>query len=385
MKQLLQERRLKIALDEQGEMPLVSVIMSCYNHERFVGEAVESVINQTYQNIEFIIADDGSGDGSVEILKGYSGHFSEEHYFEKNEGGRGAFLISRTKGKYVALMNSDDIWEPEKLEKQVMIMERNSKYSACFTWCHYTDENLNIMKNDLFCQNNKSKEEWLRQFFHQMNSLCHPSILIKRELYLDLVQEGRRAFRQLPDFAMWVRLVQKEEIYLIPEIFVKMRRHHAENTANVSGQTSQNINRHFNDLMYLWYSEIKEMDAECFRGAFQQDFINKKAESDIEISCEKFFLLKNQKSSAFKIVAMLLFFDLYKEFRIAKCFEEKYAFGRKDFYKFNGEIGIYRLEAENRSLSERNKQLENKLIELEKASSKKREKKRGLRFFRKES
>lgn len=356
----IQEKKTEIE-----ESPLVSVFMSCYNHENFVGEAIESVIGQTYKNIEFLVADDGSSDGSVEVMKKYSQYFTEEHYFEENYGGRGRFLRERAKGKYIAIMNSDDVWERDKIEKQVKFLENNQDYIACFSWTSYVNENLETILDDTFIQENRSCYQWMYRFFKEENCLCHPSILMRREEYNNLLKYNICAFRQLPDFAAWVRLIQKEKIYVFPERIVKMRRHSSQSTQNVSAQTIDSIFRHLNESMYLWYTEIRDMEPEYFKNTFRADFVNKDAQSEEEITCEKYFLLKGKNMEIFDMAAMLLLFDIYKSPEIRKCFREKYDFKKKDVYNMYVNVGIPHYNFQLNALKQENEALKKKISEME--------------------
>lgn len=321
--------------------PLVSVIMSCYNHEKFVADAIESVINQTYKNIEFLVADDGSSDHSVEVMKQYSEYFAEAHYFEENYGGQELFLHGRTKGKYVALINSDDVWERDKLEKQVKFLEHNPDYAACFTWTNYVNDDLEIIVDELFIKANRSPQQWMYFFFKQGNCLCHPSILIRRAPYIDGFKYSYFSiFRQLPDFSAWVRLVQKEKIYIMPQVLVKMRRHPLGCSENVSAATEKTYCRQINEYMFLWYKEIRDMDIGFFKETFAKDFVNPNAESKEEIMCEKYFLLKNQKDVWYDTAAILLLFDICNDPEVRKCLSEKYHYKNKDIFDEYLNVGL---------------------------------------------
>jgi len=118
--------------------PLVSVLIPAYNHEQYVEAALQSVVDQTYSNIEIIVINDGSTDRTGEVVLSFISKHTEYNinYIDKlNEG------ICRTlnkglelaKGKYVALLASDDIWLPDKIEKQILIMEANLNIGMVFT------------------------------------------------------------------------------------------------------------------------------------------------------------------------------------------------------------------------------------------------------------
>lgn len=118
--------------------PLVSIIMPCYNAERYIAQSIESVLAQTYQNWELLITDDGSTDRSVDIVSRYSKHDDRINVLVPDEHSGIArarnLSISRSKGRFVAFLDSDDIWKRDKLEKQVNFMLENN---VAFTYSSY--------------------------------------------------------------------------------------------------------------------------------------------------------------------------------------------------------------------------------------------------------
>ena len=115
---------------------LVSIITPCYNSEEFLDECISSVLNQTYQNWEMLIVDDNSSDNSSILINSYSKKDEriKPLYLNDNIGAAMARnkAISKAKGKYMAFLDSDDIWLPEKLEVQINFMKKNN-YSFVFS------------------------------------------------------------------------------------------------------------------------------------------------------------------------------------------------------------------------------------------------------------
>ena len=118
-----------------NNMPLVSVVVPSFNHEKYLEQALNSVFTQTYSNIELIVIDDGSSDSSLAILE----QLKIEHQFtlisQENSGvcktlNRGVSLSS---GKYISILASDDYWDSTKIEKQVFLLEDNNESDFCFT------------------------------------------------------------------------------------------------------------------------------------------------------------------------------------------------------------------------------------------------------------
>jgi len=117
-------------------MPLISVIMPSYNHSAYVERAIQSVLEQTYAPVELIVVDDGSTDGSVELLQALSCEHGFTLICQQNAGvcrtlNRG--VQESAKGKYIALLASDDFWHPDKLRLQVDALMANPDSEFCFS------------------------------------------------------------------------------------------------------------------------------------------------------------------------------------------------------------------------------------------------------------
>lgn len=307
--------------------PLVSVVLPTYNHEAYVGAAIESVLNQTYKNIEFLVADDASTDGTKDEILKYEDKIDQIHLFEQNTGSRiSRFLIDNSTGKFIAMMHSDDLWAADKLRKQVNYMENHPECDACFTGVQLIDENGNYLESDLFNTKNMSKENWLRFFFYNMNHLAHPSIMIKTSLYQKLII-GRnvKGFRQLPDFSMWVSLVQHSEIHVIQEPLTIFRFHLNETNTNTSAPNQTNQVRTAIECSYLWGDVFRHMEPEVFVNAFKQDMLFKEAQDVPHIECEKMLLLLKKIPSEGARYA----YELFNDETITEVLESDYGFTPK--------------------------------------------------------
>ena len=122
-------------------MPKVSVVICTYNLARYICEAIESVLNQTYRDYELIVIDDGSVDNTKAILNKYVGKL---RYIYRENGGLPSARnlgIRLSKGKYVAFLDADDIWLPDKLQKQVKAIEEDDDVGLFYTAKYMMDAN----------------------------------------------------------------------------------------------------------------------------------------------------------------------------------------------------------------------------------------------------
>jgi len=129
-------------------LPLVSVVVSCYNHEYYIKESLLSVLNQTYQNIELIVFDDGSKDNSVNVIEALSKKHGFFFHSQENIGFTPTLnkAIKLCKGKYIAFLGSDDLFFEDKIEKQVEFLENRDDIAVCGGNMVFIDAESNILE-----------------------------------------------------------------------------------------------------------------------------------------------------------------------------------------------------------------------------------------------
>nr|WP_294782288.1 glycosyltransferase family 2 protein [uncultured Flavobacterium sp.] len=127
---------------------LVSIIVPTYNTEKFIRSTIESVQNQTYENWEMILADDASADKTVSIIEEFAQKDGRIKLFKLSENRGNGFArntaLEKARGKYIAYLDADDLWFPEKLEKQIQFLKANNLH---FTFCFY--DSIDEEGNDL--------------------------------------------------------------------------------------------------------------------------------------------------------------------------------------------------------------------------------------------
>lgn len=211
--------------------PIVTVIITSQNHEKFVRESIQSVLDQTFQDFEIIIVDDYSTDASWEIINSFKD--KRIRAFRNEQQMRGAIGINdsiayRAIGKYIAIHHSDDVFLPDKLEKQVHFLNLHPEVGAVFGYAEIIDEDGKPFTDkenfyfSIFKQSNRSRHEWLRHFFYHGNCLCHPSVMVRKECYSKVGLYDRR-FGQIPDLDMWVRMCLRYSVHIIQEPLIKFR------------------------------------------------------------------------------------------------------------------------------------------------------------------
>src|SRR5574344_1855530 len=249
--------------------PKVSVNIACYNHEAFIGEAIKSVLNQTFQDFEIIICNNGSTDNSLKIIESFDDPRIkvESVYPNQQSTYAGANCVSRGCGEYVALLCSDDAWEPDKLEKQVKYLDEHKSCGVVFTRVQPFDEgsNYSFDKNNFYNKHfnivkNRSRFEWLHEsFLTADHSFCCSSACVRRECFDKLGNFDIRA-KHIQDFIIWTNILCYYEVHILDEKLTKMR--YFKTDANLGSLSDNTIICSLNEMYLLFkcFAHIKDID-----------------------------------------------------------------------------------------------------------------------------
>lgn len=235
---------------------LVSVIMTNYNtREEYLRCAIESILNQTYRNFEFIIIDDGSNDGSPNIIKEYqTGDGRIKLFFNGENKGITKSLntaLSKASGEFIARMDADDESLPRRIEKQVLFMNENPDVIACGSYIHFIGdaaENKKDRKIDIAERN----EFRIRLLFGNQMNICHPSAMFRKSM---LDGFSIRYFERYPvaqDYRMWVECSKYAQCANVPEMLFNYRINSGAvsvTKAQLQRQCTQNIIKEQLDAM----------------------------------------------------------------------------------------------------------------------------------------
>lgn len=199
------------------QSPLISVVMPTYNCRKYVGKAIESILNQTYQNIELIIVDGHSNDGTEKILNKYTDIDNRIQIVYDEGKGIGAALklgCELAKGEYIARMDSDDISLPQRLEDELQMIQSDDKIVLVSCSAIYIDENDDFM--------GLSFPYTLQRLLKKNpSSVLHPGVLMRKDAYLQA--GGYPAIIRVEDYFLWSRLIKRGYFKIIKYPLVKYR------------------------------------------------------------------------------------------------------------------------------------------------------------------
>lgn len=203
------------------EKPKVSLIMKVYNGEAYLKEAINSILNQTYQDFEFIIIDDGSFDRSPDIVRQYT---DERIRFLQNEQNMGLCAtqnkaIQAARGEYIAVMDCDDISYKTRLEKQVAFLDTNPEYIMCGS---YRNSIVNGEEIPFLPIKELSNESLQFSLYFGNMFFTHSSIMFRRKAYQEEgISYGPAKYAE--DYQVIIEMAKKGKIYLLPERLIAYR------------------------------------------------------------------------------------------------------------------------------------------------------------------
>ncbi len=228
--------------------PFVSVIIPTFNSAEFIEEAINSVLNQSYQNFEIIVVDDSSLDRTVDIVSELSKNESRISLYKIEHAGRPSVPrnvgINNAKGELVAFLDSDDVWTKDKLEEQIKYFNKYPNLifvysmSVTFGLTNIFSNNFEVLP--LLFKAAKSREELIKKG----NSITCSSVVVKLTA-LNRVNgfDEDPQLKAVEDYDLWIRLSELDDFYFIPRILVKYRIH--------GTQTSSDLKSKQDRLMYL--------------------------------------------------------------------------------------------------------------------------------------
>ncbi len=214
-------------IEMKEKEPLVSVLMNCYNGERYLREAIESVLSQTYQNWELVFWDNQSTDKSADIFKSYQDSRLKYHYAPTHTdlGGGRANAWPYLKGEFIAFLDTDDLWLPEKLTKQIPLFDS-------------ADVGI-VISDTLFFNQKKERQLYGKNLPPQGNVFRNllskyfislETMVIRKEVIENLKRAFDPDFSFIADFDLAVRASETSELAIVPEVLAKWRVHDESDT-----------------------------------------------------------------------------------------------------------------------------------------------------------
>jgi len=221
-------------------VPKVSVITAAYNHVDFVRQSVESVLNQTYKDFEHIVVDDGSTDGTAEVLRSFG---TQIKYFRQPNCGTPVAInrgIRESSGEYIAILDSDDVWLPEKLDRQVRCFAQQPEAGMVYSRAQIIDRRGELITNCEPIGHDVGDFDCAYKEILKDNGIPVLTALTRRKCFDD-VGFFDESLKAISDWEFWFRLALKWKIVFLPDVLA-LYRVHGHNTfigLNRSGQAAR--------------------------------------------------------------------------------------------------------------------------------------------------
>lgn len=251
----------------------ITVGIPVYNGEKFIAKTLDSILNQTYKNLEIIVSDNGSSDKTVEIVREY---IKKDRRLKLNQNvenlgysGNLNKIIELSDSDYIAIYHADDIYEATIIEEQVKFLQENKELAGCFTLGKMIDENNNYIKNKFLFTESNIKEnliidlkKYIKTLFSYGGSmLICPTSMIKKEVY-NMLNGYDERLKYIEDQDMWIRILEKYELGILVKELINYRVHSNQGSSYYSNVHRGELSAH---LVHIKNYLEKRLDLkECF-------------------------------------------------------------------------------------------------------------------------
>lgn len=318
--------------------PLVSVTLLCYNHERYIAKAIESVISQTYKNIELIIVDNGSTDNSKNIIKSEIKNDNRVFFIDLTENTFVSYGwnygAKQCKGDYIVSLSGDDYFELNKIEMQLNFMQEN-KLSNSFTWINCVNNDERILDNhnleSIF--NRRFDSSTLKRILiTEGNTLCATSFMFHKSIFEKYGYFDNRLL-QSQDYDLWLKILINEDIFILPEKLTNYRVRDDDGNLSINMDESSRKRSSFESVLFL--KQITSFDIETISLAIEENC----NEENKYIKLFNYFIKKEKKlyataillsmyedlnkNSKFNLEKYKHFFNMYSEFDLLNIIENE--------------------------------------------------------------
>lgn len=255
------------------EKPLVTVFIPVYNCEDYIAGSLESILNQTYDNLEVLLVDDGSTDNSVDVIKTYKDDRIRLVSNEKNMGipyTRNVGL-REARGKYMVIMDSDDISVPERVETQVNYLEENPEIDAAGSFYYRVQNNFRRKIRRKY-----TKPDAVKIYLMFFNPLANPSTAVRKSTVEQYNLQYNLDYFVAQDYEFWIQLSKVGNISIIPEFLLEYRTGHESVTKKAKreklDQRKQLINGIHQDILDHYHIPLSKEEMEVYNEFFSYNY-----------------------------------------------------------------------------------------------------------------
>ena len=241
------------------EKPLISIIINCFNGEKYLEECLNSVKKQDYEDYEVIFWDNNSTDDSKiiyerfsdERFKYFNDNFHVNLYHARNKA------LKKTKGKFITFLDVDDLWHPFKLSKQIKTFKENPDYGFCYSNFQFLDENKNQFRKAI---NYNLPAGYIQSYLLKKYDVCMSSLMFKKEIALKNKLEFNHNFNMIGDYDFVIKFASYTKGIGINKSMVTYRKHEKNLSLLKYKKHIQERNEWFHNEMKAKNFTIKELE-----------------------------------------------------------------------------------------------------------------------------
>lgn len=275
--------------------------MPVYNAGKYLVEAIDSILAQTYVDFEFIIVDDGSTDESWATINRYAAQDTRVVPVQNNQNRGIVYTLNRglsmSKGKYIARMDSDDISLPDRLAKQVNYFDQHPSVGLLGTNIAYIDEHNQLINQGRPKHHSIESKEFIQWSMLWRCALYHPTIMLRKQVLEKTGYRYEESFKYAEDYDLWTRLMEHTSVYRLHDVLVQMR------------VLSSSISRKYNEEQRSLVSRIRRREITKYLGEIPCD-------SGLDTLC-KVFSYDTVPDGDFQTATNILFL-MYRRFLDSK-------------------------------------------------------------------
>ena len=329
--------------------PAISVNLVTYNHEDFIADAIRSVLDQTFADLELVIVDDGSTDRTPEIIS--SIHDTRIVSLRQANQGPSAATnrgLAACRGRYVALMSGDDLCHPDRLRRQLEEYSRGPT-RVLFSGVDFIDDAGQPLSGGhfadrLFDTTSMTRAQILERFFMRNNFINAITTFTELRVLREAGPFNPLLF-QLQDFDMWIRLVKRMDLAFMPESLVRYRIR--SNQQNLSAPRLGVRIRTAHERYFVLRRFFDDLPLDPFRDAFRQYLINPECRTPVELACEQAFLFHRVNAQPHQLIGLEMLYRLLGDPESRDLLETRYGFTLHDFVAKLKEIDTFNIQVQD--------------------------------------
>tara|TARA_Y100000590_G_C15547742_1_gene949657 strand:+ start:65 stop:988 length:924 start_codon:yes stop_codon:yes gene_type:complete len=268
-------------------MSKVSIIIPAYNKYKFTRKTIKSILNQTYRNIEIILVDDGSTDLTCELKNEFNN--SIKYIYTKNQGASAArnIGISKSTGDYLAFIDCDDVYEPEKIEKSIDILQNHSSYDFVYTDVYFIDKKDNQIKQKSYTKNHPGSGDISNRIILSDFTFTNSTLVLRKSCLNSISGFDEKIF-VAADRDFLLRLAINFKAYYLP---IKLTGYRVG-----SGNAEKNLDTMLKEFIYLIDKNINQVSDKsknfrnkCYSNVYY-NFAKKYLNANNSLLAKKYFM-----------------------------------------------------------------------------------------------